>query len=659
MKIIKLLGLTLKNFKGIKVFSLELDGGNYRIYGDNGTGKTTLYDAFLWDLFGKDSNNKADFAIKTLDANNKEISMLEHEVEIVLDVDGQVMTFKKVYAEDWTKKKGSPVAEFTGHSTKYFIDGVPGTKKDYTEMIDSLVQEDLFKLLTSPTYFNEVMKWQDRRSTLLEIAGDVGIEDAVAYNAELKDLPTVLKGRTVENHQKIIAARRADINKELELIPVRVAEVSGSIPDLTVNVDALKSEVAELEKKMDESATLANNIRNGAVITDRKQKLQQVELDIAAMKRDYESDSIFKVNQQKAKMQEEKSNVSILQSRKESLVKAITYNADRISRMEKERAASLDEWHKENDKVFTYEAACDCPTCGQALPEDRVESIKASEEAKFMETKAKLLESIKNKAIDLKPNIALLKEENEKSNEEIAKIDSQIAAKKVALEKLADVISTLEANIKDVTQEPSYQEKLAEKEKIQSEIVRLQENAEEAISDVNREIANIRTQRDELNAKIAQQAHSDASRKRIAELEAQQELLSAEFEKLERDMFLMDEFIKTKVELLTEKINSKFRYASFQLFKTQVNGGLAEVCNTLYEGVPYSSGLNNAARINVGLDIINTLSEHYGIQAPIFIDNAEAVTKLIDTNSQLISLVVSEQDKQLRVEKVEGESVEA
>lgn len=74
------------------------------------------------------------------------------------------------------------------------------------------------------------------------------------------------------------------------------------------------------------------------------------------------------------------------------------------------------------------------------------------------------------------------------------------------------------------------------------------------------------------------------------------------------------------------------------------------MCETLYEGVPYGSGLNNAAKINVGLDIINTLSEHYGILAPIFVDNAEAVTKFINVDAQLISLVVSEKDKQLRVE---------
>jgi len=117
--------------------------------------------------------------------------------------------------------------------------------------------------------------------------------------------------------------------------------------------------------------------------------------------------------------------------------------------------------------------------------------------------------------------------------------------------------------------------------------------------------------------------------------------------------------MRTKVNLLEEKINSKFKYARFKLFKDQINGGLEETCETLYEGVPYSSGLNNAARINVGLDIINTLNDYYGISAPIFVDNAEAVTELIETDSQLISLVVSKKDKQLRVVNQNDEMKEA
>ena len=120
-------------------------------------------------------------------------------------------------------------------------------------------------------------------------------------------------------------------------------------------------------------------------------------------------------------------------------------------------------------------------------------------------------------------------------------------------------------------------------------------------------------------------------------------------ENLEQQLYLTEQFIRTKVQLLEDRINNKFELARFKLFDVQINGAVVECCETTYRGVPYSS-LNRGARINVGLDIIRTLSKHYGFNAPIWIDNAEAVTHLIEIDSQVIRLLVSEQDEKLRVE---------
>jgi hypothetical protein len=126
--------------------------------------------------------------------------------------------------------------------------------------------------------------------------------------------------------------------------------------------------------------------------------------------------------------------------------------------------------------------------------------------------------------------------------------------------------------------------------------------------------------------------------------------LAAEYEDLEQELYLTEEFIRTKVRLLEDKINSKFRMARFKLFEVQVNGALAETAETMYNGVPYSN-LNNGARINVGLDIIRTLAKHYNFYPPIFIDNRESITELIDVSpQQTISLIVSEKDQELRAE---------
>ena len=88
----KLIRLTLRNFKGIREFTLEARGRDIDVFGDNATGKTTLADAFMWLLFDKDSQNRKDFQIKTVDKHGNEIHGLDHEVEAVLEVNGQEIT---------------------------------------------------------------------------------------------------------------------------------------------------------------------------------------------------------------------------------------------------------------------------------------------------------------------------------------------------------------------------------------------------------------------------------------------------------------------------------------------------------------------------------------------------------------------------------------
>ncbi|VDG98871.1 ATPase involved in DNA repair [Lysinibacillus sphaericus] len=654
MKNLKLTNLTLKNFKGIKHFELQTDGENARIFGDNATGKTTLFDGFVWLLFGKDSNNRADFSIKTLD-HGKEINNLEHEVSASFLFDGRPMSLRKVYKEKWTRKRGAATAEFTGHETDHYIDEVPVKKKEYLETVDSIVQEEVFKLLTNPLYFNEQMKWQDRRKTLLEVCGDVEFEDVLAFNKDLADLPAILKGRAIEDHRKVIASRRAAINKELENIPVRISEVQNTLPEQPIDVSGLDGQVAEIETKLDENATLINNIRNGSVITDKQQKLRQIEMDLQQIKRDVESDSLDEVNRLKAKLQEEQSNVTIMQSKKQQTLGSIDLKQNHADALETERKGLLETYHQVNGQEFSRVSDCECPTCGQSLPEEQVQAAREKALADFNLQKSNKLEAIKEKGVKLKETIESIQNEIEREKISLADADSDIEKKSRAITKLQEDLAKAENNIQDVTQDERYKLAIQDRTDIEAAIQKLQANAQDAVADIESQQVELRARRLELNAQLAQQAQVVTAEKRIAELEEQQSELAKEFEELEHQLYLTESFIRSKVELLEEKINSKFKHARFKLFSTQVNGGLQEVCETTFEGVPYSSGLNNAAKINVGIDIINTLTEHFGIRAPIFVDNAEAVTQIADTDSQLISLVVSEPDKQLRIESQSSE----
>ena len=212
--------LTLQNFKGIKSLVINADGKSLDIFGDNATGKTTVFDAFTWLLFNKDSLGRADFGIKTQDHNGNVIHNLEHSVECELAIDNSILTLKKVYAEKWTKKRGSAEAEFTGHETKYFVNEVPTTKKEYEQKIADVIDEELFKIITNPLYFNEHLKWQERRAILLNLCGgDINDADIIANTPQFSPLLEELKGRTVQEYKKIVQSKQTAINDELKAIP--------------------------------------------------------------------------------------------------------------------------------------------------------------------------------------------------------------------------------------------------------------------------------------------------------------------------------------------------------------------------------------------------------------------------------------------------------
>lgn len=649
MKQVRINRLTLTNFKGVKNFSIEVNGTDTQIYGDNATGKTTLFDAFLWLLFDKDSQNKKDFQLKTLE-DGKVIPMLDHEVECEITVDNSPVTLRKVYREKYTKTRGSANSEFTGHETDYFFDSTPLKKGEYNKRIESIVEEDIFKLLTSPTYFNEQVKWQERRKVLLQVCGEVSNMEIFNSNNELKGLELILKGKSLDDFRATVNARRKKINEELDRIPIRVDEIQKSIPEGDADLPKLQEEVGNLDGEIEELQNQVSAIKNGNAILTKEGELQKAENALQNLKRDLESGSKDEIYRLRAKLQEEQSNLQTFQSRKRAAESQLQFNQDNVQRLELSLMELRNRWTERNKETFSHEVECECPTCGQELPEEKVAAAKEKAEAQFNARKSEDLRKLKREGEQRGTEQKKYKNELERLQKEINDLEGPIAEKQKAITKFTEELKVAENDVHDVSESKEYQELLELKENLMGDISDLKERAEDAVASITEEILQLKAQRAGINAEIAVYANVNNLKERIKDLTDQEELLAAEFEKLEHHLFLTDEFIRARVRIMEEKINAKFRFARFKLFENQINGGLQEVCETTFEGVPYGSGLNNAAKINVGLDIINTLSEFYGIQAPIFIDNAEAVTKLIDMDTQLISLIVSEQDKVLRIE---------
>ncbi|MEG0907020.1 MAG: hypothetical protein RSF87_12450, partial [Cellulosilyticaceae bacterium] len=168
-------------------------------------------------------------------------------------------------------------------------------------------------------------------------------------------------------------------------------------------------------------------------------------------------------------------------------------------------------------------------------------------------------------------------------------------------------------------------------------------------SQIKEQIKSAQANIDIKKLRVAKVERQEETLKRIDELEKQFKDLQVSLADIEQQEILVEEFTRSKVDMLEENINSKFTTVKFKLFDEQINGGLVECCESLIDGVPFSNA-NNAAKVAAGIDIINVLSNHYGFYAPIWLDNRESVTDIPSTQSQVINLIVSENDKELRCE---------
>jgi predicted nucleic acid-binding Zn-ribbon protein len=643
--------LELKNFKGVRKFEFDANGKDINIFGRNKAGKTTLFDSFLWLLFDKDSRGQAQFDIKTKDSKTKEvIHGLDHKVKGTFLIGGSQLTLEKVYMEKWTKKRGSAEEQFTGHTTDYYISGVPVKKKEYDEKINELVDEKIFRLLTDPRYFNEQLHWEERREILLNVCGDITDEDVIAQNSDLKQLEDILGERTIDEHQKVIASKKKKINKDLEKIPVRIDEVNNSIPELPdKSEDELENKIKQLKSKKKSLDKKLSGIENGGEIAEKRKKLAEMDTELQQIKNDHTEKYDEKIKETKQDIEEIKDQLSDLDRKITNKKLKLADKKERIETIKGEMNELRESWNKVNSEEVNVEDKC--PTCGQKLPEDEIEG--AVKKAKL--DKSQRLENINQNGIQKKQKVEKLNGETTELEEEIQSLEEQVPGLKKVKDDLFKELHELEGKSEAYKDSFQYKKKLKEKENIQETIDQIESNPDTSKEDIEDKIEKLEDKIDILQIQLNKFEQKKKAEERIEELSAQEKELARKYEKLEHELYLTEDFIRTKVDLLEDKINSHFDYTEFKLFEEQVNGGLKETCEAMdkEDGAVFGNTLNTGSEFKVGVDIINTLSEYYGFRAPIWIDGRESITEPIDTESQLISLIVSAEDEKLRVEEVE------
>ena len=643
---IRIYNLRLKNFKGIKELDIVFDGKDANIYGRNATGKTTIFDAFKWLFFDKDSNDRKDFNIKTLDENNNPIHYLEHEVEATLIVDSQDINFKKMLKEKWVKKRGQEQQEFSGHETSYWIDEVPIKKKDYEEKINSIIPENLFKLITDPLFFNNQMSWKERRELLIHISGStITDEQILSSNSEFSILKDNLEGRTIEDYSKVLYAKIKELNNEREKIPIRIDELTKTLitehnidyEELEKQKSVLNNELKTIETEMmDIQARAKENIKKADQLGIVKNELNNLKFRLEVEHNNKYSQDMMNLQNEKVLVENK------LRNNHEEYENCI----QKIERDTSRKTVLYQKWDEVNKLTLEFDPdTFICPTCRRVLETKQIEEKKKEMELNFNNHKKMEKDAINTEGQTINVRVQENTIKKEQLQTEIKQLEEQLNKICTEFENEEKRKSGLEDF--DVTSLPEYQEKLKEVEK-------LQEFVNQMVTDDTTEIqnkkSNIIENINNIDKQLNERNVQEKTKARIEELKKQEEEIAQKVQELESQQFQVEEFTKTKVELLENAINSNFEIVNFRLFKTQINGGLEECCDTLVNGVPYSD-VNNAHKIIAGLDIIKTLTKFHNKTAPIFIDNRESINDLCPIDTQVISLVVTD-DAMLRMEVI-------
>lgn len=664
MNTIIIKSMRLTNFKGVRDLSIDFNDTVTNIYGRNGSGKTTVFDAFTWLLFGKDSNNSKQFDLKTLDADGKIIPQIPHEVSAVLVVNGEQITLTRRFTEKWVKRSGKVEREFDGNKEERFFNDVPVSKADYEARIAEICREDIFKLITSPTFFTS-QSYQLQKATLHEMAGNVTDEEVAAGNADFEALLDIISGKSLEDFKKEIASKKSHINAELIDLPGHIDEKQRDIAKYeTEDWSAINTELDEKRKALhnieqqifDRTAAQKAKTEEARRNFDEQQRLQK---EVFKREQEITKDvmrDFYAVQNKRTGLQLEIDRLKIRIADAQRTVNNYIHEVRECAEL---RLRMLDEYASyqkkqkeiQSEQLHIDETQFVCPTCHRPLEIEDIEEKEAQMLQNFEEERRKRLARV---ADAIARNLRAGQDNNARKEDYLKKIEDTKNQITEYQKRIAEIEASAEYTVK--LEQPDARAAIeadARLKELHAEIAKLADRTSASEEDDNlTELQDgykmLQTAITELCVAQSHRKKVEEDKQRVAELEKQMQKLNIELAELEKREFIIAEFSKARSAAIEARIDGMFEHVRFRWLKVAINGAESETCEASINGVPYAS-LNHAGQIIAGLDIINAICKWQNICAPIFIDNAESINDIIPMNSQIVNLIVS-RDAQLRVE---------
>ena len=677
---IRINNLRLRNFKGVRDAEFSFRGRNARIEGGNGTGKSTVFDAFTWLLFGKDHRDQTPdtFEIKTIDPETGHpFPRLEHWVEAELTVDGQPVTLRRCWVENWVKPTGEIQDVLKGHTSTFIVNGVDvGTKRAYDATVQAWMKEDAFKLLTNPLYFIDRTEWQSRRKALLDLVKDS--PERAQVRKDFADVVDRLSGRSLEDYRKQLKAEKAANKRDLAICLSNIDGMRQALPDF-VDPTSIKGDLSELQAERDGQLEDLRDAIKGldAAISDfntanadKKARIDAIWAEITKVQLEM-GETLAR--EQKAAQDENNhaktaalqawTEVSETEGRIKSLLTLVTREEQDLQGLEKQRgeaAADLAElgrqYSQEKAQAFEYTPETTCPYCGQEIPAATREEAEAKARQHYLEARKAVLDKIIKQAGDIKAGVARLDETIGKCRAVLAErrttietLKAEKVAKEAEYKRLNSVpLKDLDAIAQEV-QRP-YNKKVqdlrmqASKEGGNDDTLRdLTQRRRDLEKEVERITADFAEKEKVITAKLAVNGERKRQEVLIARKENEAKGFADAIAREEREEARIAEFVEADIRSVEGALASLFKVARWKMFDRTIDGGLVEMCEvTSSDGVPFRS-MNDAMKTQCGMDVIRVFGDRFGSCAPIFIDNAEGILQEdFDTPAQVIRLVVKD-----------------
>ena len=675
---VELKSLFLENYKKFE-YPVTFDfHKRVKVSGRNKEGKSTILNAYMEILTGKEVDGTQPDGIRPCGTDGKELNRSDVIREVVLYIDGKETTIRKITKQKWRKPHGQTEEVLDGNTVSYEIDGFSYAPKKFEEYMKGISDPEILLTCSNPNPFLSILKKStaDARKLLEKLSG-FSLEEFLASNPQYAAVSDLTKGHSVEDTMKKLRKQLNDQKKKLdqkdtELKYEQTRDSGGNIEvsDLELAKNEWKEKITEVdrqEQSLDE-AVKAYDVANVEILS-LKSKLNEIANNAGAGLREQRSELDQKISELKIQYKGYANDLKGYEmDLKHAQMGVKRYNDD----LQKARADYSVTSKKTFDETKLHEIESEqfgedsliCPDCGQIRPEaQRInlrETFKQSKARRIAEQEKareefnaeifKMLDvitEIGNKAAD---DLKAAQESKQEAEQKITEGRKQILSTSAEIERLCEELNKLPKEV-DLSGNTKYQE-LSERIKEKELSMFSMDNGTVKRVELRKLRNRYMDEISKLDAQIQKSiADEEQKERKLAELKTEFDKQKQAVADIERNIDVLSQFSIEKNAALAEKVNPFMGGFKFEFLAFTNEGNPYEVCELVSKGIKYSD-LNYSDRLLVETSMIRGFQKMNNLDLPIWIDNSESINdeRIPELDTQMIILKVT--NGELRVEEM-------